>query len=98
MSTKNAKQTVKRKKVTFTCNVAHADEVILMGDFNAWNPKKHPMQHNGNGTWQKSIILKPGKYEYKFMVDGQWAEDTGNNQFCRNCFGTRNNIIEMREA
>ena len=98
MSNKDSKQSVKRKKVTFICDAADAHEVILMGDFNAWNPKKHPMQHNGNGIWQKSVILAPGKYEYKFIVDGRWIEDANNHQSCLNGFGTRNSVIEMEEA
>jgi len=46
-----------------------------MGDFNNWNPKKHPMQNNENGIWSKTLVLSPGKYEYKFFVDGMWKKD-----------------------
>jgi 1,4-alpha-glucan branching enzyme len=97
MPNKHSKNIGKKQKVTFTFESSHAEEVILMGDFNEWNPKKHPMQHKGDGTWLKSVMLSPGKYEYKFMVNGQWVEDVVNNQSCPNCFGTRNSIIEMRE-
>jgi 1,4-alpha-glucan branching enzyme len=90
-----SKQKIKKRKVTFSMNSSDAEEVILMGDFNNWNPKKHPMQKDRNGMWVKSVIISPGKYEYKFLVDGQWKEDPQNSQLYPNCFGTYNNIINV---
>ena len=81
----------------FTFESTHAKEIILMGDFNNWNPKKHPMNNAGNGTWNKAVMLSPGKYEYKFFVDGEWREDPRNEQMCRNCFGTLNSVLEVTE-
>jgi len=89
------KQKIKRRKVTFSFESVDAKEVILMGDFNNWNAKKHPMKSNGNGMWKKSLVIPPGRYEYKFLVDRQWKEDPHNDQTCLNCFGTCNNVINM---
>lgn len=86
-------QKIKRRKVTLTYEDPNAKVVCLMGDFNGWNPKKHPMKHQGNGIWIKSLILPPGTYEYKFMADGEWKTDPGNPNKCFNCYGTYNNII-----
>jgi len=97
MSKKYSKKTTENQKITFSFHANHAKEVILMGDFNEWSPTTHPMELNGNSTWQKSVMLSPGKYEYKFKVDGQWVEDANNNQSCSNCFGTCNSIIEIRK-
>ena len=97
MSSKRSKQIVKNQKVTFTFNSDHAEEVFLMGDFNEWKPDTRPMDYVGNNTWQKSVMLSPGKHEYKFVVDGQWIEDANNEQSCPNRFGTRNSIIETPE-
>jgi len=66
-----SKQTTKRRRIMFSFEATAAGEVILMGDFNNWNPKKHPMKNDGNGTWSKTVVLSPGKYEYKFFVDGK---------------------------
>ena len=93
-----SKQKIKKRKVTFSMNSSDAEEVILMGDFNNWNPKKHPMQKDRNGMWVKSVIISPGKYEYKFLVDGQWKEDPQNGQTCPNRFGTYNNIFSLTES
>ena len=70
-----------------------AKEVILMGDFNQWNVKTHPMKLNQEGVWEKIIILGPGRYEYKFLQDGQWQVDPKNKKSCYNCFGTENSVL-----
>jgi len=86
-------QKPKRQKVTFSLTSSDANEVILMGDFNQWNPKVHPMKKNKNGVWEKMTFLFPGTYEYRFMVDGQWENDPNNHQTRTNRFGTKNNLI-----
>jgi len=95
MAKVKSKKKTKRKKVTFSVDLSGAKEVILMGDFNHWNSKKHLMKKDGNGVWNKAVILPPGNYEYKFLVDGQWKEDPQNDQTCLNCFGSYNNILNL---
>jgi 5'-AMP-activated protein kinase regulatory beta subunit len=95
MAKDKSKQKIKRRRVTFSFESSDAKEVILMGDFNNWNAKKHPMKSNGNGMWNKSVMIPPGKYEYKFLVDRQWEEDPQNDQNCLNCFGTYNNVLKL---
>jgi len=95
MATVKSKKKIKRKKVTFSIDFSGANEVILMGDFNNWNPKKHVMKRDKNGLWSKAVLLPPGSYQYKFLVDGQWREDPKNNQTCLNCFGSYNNILNL---
>ena len=93
MSAIKSKLKPKKRKVTFSLASPDAKEVILMGDFNQWNPKKHPMKKNKNGGWEKTTLLFPGTYEYRFMVDGQWENDPENIQTRTNRFGTKNNFI-----
>jgi 1,4-alpha-glucan branching enzyme len=86
---------IKQRRVNFSLEATEAKEVILIGDFNNWNPKKHPMHKDKNGMWIKTVIIPSGKYEYKFLVDGQWKEDPKNNQTCLNCFGTQNSVLNL---
>jgi len=95
MSKIKTKQKIKRRKVTFSLEAAEAGEVFLMGNFNDWNPKIHPMKADGNGIWNKTVIIPPGKYEYKFLIDGDWIEDPQNDQTCPNCFGTLNSVFNL---
>ena len=69
MADVKSKNRKKRRKIMFSFDSSDAKEVILMGDFNKWNPKKHPMKRDGNGVWTKAVMLFPGNYEYKFLVD-----------------------------
>ena len=89
------KKKIKRQKIMFSFESSNAKEVILMGDFNNWNPKKHPMKKDDNGKWTKALILPPGEYEYKFLVDGQWKQDPQNNRICLNNFGSYNNVFNL---
>ena len=91
------KQKIKRRRVTFLFESSDAKEVILVGNFNNWNARKHPMKSNENGMWNKSVVIPPGRYEYKFLVDKQWEEDPQNDQTCLNCFGTYNNVFSLTE-
>ena len=62
----------KRRRMTFSFESPEAEAVILMGDFNHWNAKAHPMKKDKNGVWRKIVMVYPGRYEYKFLVDGYW--------------------------
>ena len=86
---------IKKRRMTFLYPAPAAEEVLLLGDFNGWDPLKHPMKKDENGVWKKIVMVPPGRHEYKFLVDGQWRLDPENQQICRNCFGTRNNYIEL---
>ena len=89
------KPQLKRKRITLSIEAPYAETVLLMGDFNQWNEKKHPMKKGNHGMWEKIIMVPPGRYEYRFLVDGQWRNDSTNDQICANCFGSTNNILNI---
>jgi len=97
MIKKQSKQNSNRKKIDFLLQAPHADKVFLAGDFNQWNSKKHPMKKGKAGVWEKTLMLAPGIYEYKYMVDGCWQEDIINQQNCLNPFGTYNQRLTVPE-
>ncbi len=86
----------KRRRVSFSFRKPDAVEVSLVGDFNDWNPKRHPMKRDENGVWTKAVMLVPGTYEYKFWVDGNWMPDPQVPDVCKNVFGTLNNRLTVR--
>jgi 1,4-alpha-glucan branching enzyme len=92
---KPGKRTIHRKRVTMALKAPHAEAVSLMGDFNGWNRKVHPMKQEADGIWKKIIMVQPGRYEYRFLVDGEWWNDPANDNICSNCFGTVNNVLEI---
>lgn len=56
----------------------NARRVVLSGTFNNWSTRKQPMRKTSEG-WTCRVHLKPGKYLYKYIVDGQWVPDPVNN-------------------
>lgn len=88
--------TPKKRKIRFSLIAPDASNVSVAGDFNAWDATCHSLKKKNNGQWEKSLNLPPGAYQYKFVVDGQWRLDPGNDQACDNEFGTRNNVLVVK--
>lgn len=58
-------------------NNTKAERVMLAGSFNNWDPDAQPMKKTDSG-WIAYVKLGPGKYWYKFIVDGRWTIDNDN--------------------
>ncbi len=43
--------------------------VFVSGSFNHWNSNGAPMTHLGKGRWARELLLPPGHYEYRFVVN-----------------------------
>jgi hypothetical protein len=57
--------------VAMAVELANATTVSVVGDFNGWDPTATPMQRVGkNGPWSATVLAKPGRHTYAFMVDG----------------------------
>lgn len=54
-----------------------AGKVYLSGSFNAWSTLQTPMNWADSG-WAVTVRLRPGKYTYKYIVDGRWINDPFN--------------------
>lgn len=53
-----------------------AKSVHLAGSFNNWSPSATPLRLTSGQTWTVSLPLNPGKYHYKFVIDGgEWITD-----------------------
>ncbi len=83
------------KKVTFKISAPNAKDVRLAGDFNSWDPSKSTLKRTKTGVWTRDLTLKSGRYEYKYLVDGQWQKDPLNNLFVTNTYGSENSVIEL---
>ena len=70
-----------------------ASEVFVAGSFNGWDPLAAPLCPEGDGRWAAKLILRRGKYEYRFIVDGQWTDDPLSPAYVSNPFGGLNGIL-----
>ena len=88
--------TTKTVKAPFLLFEPDAKQVSLCGDFNGWASDVTPMKRHEGGHWEITVALAPGRYEYKFVVDGQWIPDPLADEHVWNHHGTLNSVIEVR--
>jgi len=70
---------VKGNAVTFYLrNNTQARRVMLAGSFNDWKPDALAMTKTDSGWIANVNLLAPGKYWYKFIIDGNWNTDNDN--------------------
>ena|SRR5689334_19616630 len=82
----------REKTVEFRLSMPQARTVCVVGTFNNWDTKRTPMQKDGSG-WKASIPLAPGRYEYRFVADGQWLSDPNAKESVGNDFGSTNSVL-----
>ena len=79
-------------KIQFVFPAPEAQRVFLGGDFNDWDTHAAPMKKDKKGNWKITVNLEPGKYEYRFLVDGKWENDPTCTECVPNEFGSVNCI------
>jgi 1,4-alpha-glucan branching enzyme len=84
------------RHVTFVCREApDAKQVYVAGDFNEWNPSGSRMCRYRDGTFRAKVSLAPGEYQYKFVVDGVWLNDSEAEVQAVNSYGTVNSVVRV---
>ena len=81
------------KPVEFTLNQPQARAVAVAGSFNDWDGPRTPLSLHHAGTWKATVWLPAGRYEYRFVVDGQWISDPGARESVQNTFGSTNSVL-----
>ncbi len=75
------------------------ESVYLAGSFNDWQPTADQM--NGpdeNGIYTLEYNLRPGEYQYKFVINGEhWFHDPDNELTTADGHGGENSILEVGE-
>lgn len=85
----------KDNKTTFKLKAPNAKNVSLTGSFKNWDKSGIKMLLDKDGIWTAGLSLKPGRYEYKFIVDNNWIVDPENKKIVSNAMGSQNSIIEV---
>ncbi len=97
MATKKEKavKTASKQSVVFSFDAHDARAVLILGDFNGWDQKRGAMKKNQKGLWYKTLLIAPGTYQYKFLVDGEWQNDPECNETTTNIHGTLNSVLRV---
>lgn len=87
---------VTEEGVVFSVDAPAAHSVQLAGDFNGWESDGHQMQPAGR-RWRTIVKLDPGRYRYRYVVDGEWKSDPLNTVLEPAPFGGFNSIVVVQE-
>ena len=74
----------------------NAKNVIVAGSFNKWNENLFKMTKVEDG-WELTLKIRPGEYQYRFIVDGKWIEDPNNPNKIENEYHQYNSLINIKE-
>jgi 1,4-alpha-glucan branching enzyme len=83
------------RTVTFVFDLAPAQWVFVVGDFNDWNESSHPMNKEGD-RWKLTVGLPAGEYEFKYLADGVWFNDREAHRYVPNPWGSDNSVVAVR--
>ncbi|MEQ1679156.1 MAG: isoamylase early set domain-containing protein [Nitrospira sp.] len=73
-----------------------ARSVSVAGDFNGWDPAQTKLERSDGGVWTATIPLKPGRYQYMFVIDGkQWIADPLAVEEATDGFGAQNAVLDV---
>lgn len=81
--------------VQFRAVAAHAQSVVVVGDFNSWDASANPMSLDSvSRTWVTRISLPEGRYLYAFVADGaRWFPDPNAPLAPEDDFSRRNSVL-----
>jgi hypothetical protein len=85
--------------VVFNYKADGKPQIYLAGNFNEWNPSNPQFlmkDDDGDGIWSITVKLAPGTYQYKYVIDGKWTQDTFAPADAPDGFGGRNSQFEVK--
>jgi chromosome partitioning protein len=72
------------------------EAVQLAGSFNGWIPDSGVvLERHEDGGWTKFVPLRPGRYEYKLVVNGKWMADPLNPKQAPSAIGSANSVLDI---
>ena len=89
-------KSLRQSKVVFEYYAPLARKVYVAGTFNAWNLESCPLKKDKSGKWRAELNLPPGRYEYRYQVDGVWENDQRPVECVPNAFGSWNSVVTVQ--
>lgn len=82
--------------VKVTLHAPEATKVAVAGDFNKWRADQDLLKKQENGVWALELPLRPGVYNYMFVVDdGKWVTDPNAPSYRDDAFGYKNAVLRV---
>lgn len=68
----------------------------VCGDFNDWASEAHALKQRKDGSLSVSVTLAPGRYQYRYLFDGErWENDGSADGYEPNPHGSDNSVVEV---
>jgi chromosome partitioning protein len=84
------------REIVFRLEAPESAMVQIAGDFNKWVPESLDFtESQGRPLWHKTVLFRPGTYEYKYLIDGNWLPDPANDETVDDSYGAANSIITV---
>jgi 1,4-alpha-glucan branching enzyme len=82
-------------KVTFVLPYEEGQQIVVVGDFNNWDPTANKLAKRNNGTCSASVTLDQGqRYLFRYYLDsGSWFNDDAADGYEANEHGTENGVL-----
>ena len=75
-----------------------AKKVKVAGNFNEWNPEElQRVKNDDEICWITKKELKPGRYSYSFVVDGEWITDPLNASIVKSRSGETKSFLYVKK-
>jgi len=82
----------RRVEMKFCALSENPKTVAVAGDFSDWNALQ--MEKKNDNSWVITLKVKPGKYQYSFVIDGkEWIPDPDSPRQVSDGFGGVNSVL-----
>jgi len=81
------------RPVTLSVKAEGAQNVIVVGDFNNWEEAGIPLRPMCGGCWETTLTLRPGEYQYRLKIDGEWRDHPEAQKRVPNPYGSENCVL-----
>jgi chromosome partitioning protein len=85
----------RRQRVILRLPGFAGQHVQVAGDFNDWIPDRGVETRVHDGMLEKILIVAPGLYQYRLVVDGKWIDDPVNPARIPNHVGGHNSLLRV---
>jgi 1,4-alpha-glucan branching enzyme len=99
MITKSYSKTGRACRVTFKLSPeeSQAKSVVVLGDWNEWNPKTDKLVKRKDGSFSTTISVPAGQeYRFRYLLDNKrWLNDSSADCEQPNLFGTLDSVLAL---
>lgn len=75
----------------------NAKKAVVVGEFNEWNPKTHPLKKRKDGSFSATITIDAGReYRFRYIAGKEtWLNDDAPDAVAVNEFGGEDCVLKV---